>query len=47
MKTEYTERLDDGQLMLCFTGVLSGNYYEIPVDGNLTDEEKQIGRAHV
>jgi hypothetical protein len=27
--------------MLCFTGVLSGNYYEIPVDGNLTDEEKQ------
>ena len=41
MKTEYTERLDDGQLMLCFTGVLSGNYYEIPVDGGLTDEEKQ------
>ena len=41
MRTEYTERLDEGQLMLCFAGVLSGNYYEIPVDGGLTDEEKQ------
>ena len=41
MKTEYTERLDEGQLMLCFTDVLLGHYCEIPVDGNLTDEEKQ------
>ena len=41
MATEYTERQDGEVLMLCFTGVLSGNYYEIPVDSDLTETQKQ------
>jgi len=38
---EYTEKLDEGQLMLCFSDVSYGVYFEIPVDENLTTEEKE------